>query len=123
MTRAVEGLSIRPDIVLVDGNKLPKLSIPARAIVKGDQSVPAISAASILAKVARDLAMMNYHEQYPQYGFDEHKGYLTPPHFAALKRYGPCPIHRRGYEPVRLLLNVPKDSFQAWPSPGQIPQA
>ena len=113
MRRAIAGLSLIPDIVLIDGNRLPALAIPARAIIKGDATVPVISAASILAKVARDHAMMKYHEQYPQYGFDKHKGYLTPPHFAALKHYGPCPIHRRGYEPVRLLLDLPRDGFRS----------
>ena len=78
MIRAVEGLKLKPSIVLIDGNRLPeKLSVPARAIVKGDASVPAISAASILAKVARDEAMLKYHEMFPLYRFDIHKGYLT----------------------------------------------
>jgi ribonuclease HII len=105
MIRAIGGLRTRPDLVLIDGNKIPKgLTIPARAIVKGDATVPAISAASILAKVARDEAMMTYHQQYPQYGFDVHKGYLTPPHFAALHQYGPCPVHRKSYAPIRALL-------------------
>ena len=105
MVRAIEGLKIRPGIVLIDGNKLPRnLAIPARAIVKGDATVPVISAASILAKVARDEAMLKYHERYPDYGFDSHKGYLTPPHFAALKEYGPCPVHRKSYAPIRALL-------------------
>jgi ribonuclease HII len=107
MVRAIDGLRIRPDLVLIDGNKIPKgLTIPARAIVKGDATIPAISAASILAKVARDEAMMTYHQQYPHYGFDVHKGYLTPPHFAALNQYGPCPVHRKSYAPIRALLVV-----------------
>jgi ribonuclease HII len=105
MTRAVEGLKIKPDLVLIDGNRLPKLSLPARTIIKGDVKVRVISAASILAKVARDAAMLKYHEQYPQYGFAQHKGYLTALHFAALKQYGPCAIHRKHYAPVRLLLD------------------
>jgi len=105
MIRAIAGLRIRPDLVLIDGNKIPKgLTIPTQAIVNGDATVPAISAASILAKVARDQAMMKYHQQYPQYGFDVHKGYLTPPHFAALNQYGPCPVHRKSYAPIRTLL-------------------
>lgn len=104
MQRAVGGLKVKPGIVLIDGNRLPKLPFPARTIVKGDAKVRAISAASILAKVARDGAMLNYHAQFPQYGFDANKGYLTATHLAALQRFGPCAIHRRSYEPVRVLL-------------------
>lgn len=111
MTRAVQGLKIKPDIVLIDGNRMPKLACPARTIVKGDAKVRVISAASILAKVARDEAMLRYHEQFPHYGFAEHKGYLTQSHFTALRQYGPCPLHRRSYEPIRLLLEAP-DKFQ-----------
>ncbi len=110
MTRAVAGLKIRPDLVLIDGNRLPKLDIPARAIVKGDAKVPAISAASILAKVARDEAILKYDLQFPQYGFASHKGYLTPFHLAALKQYGPCPVHRKNYAPIRELLSAPANS-------------
>ena len=107
MKRAIDGLRIRPDIVLIDGNKLPKgLTVPARAIVKGDATVAVISAASILAKVARDEAMLKYHEQYPQYGIDGHKGYLTAPHLAALKQHGPSPVHRKSYAPIRALLEA-----------------
>ncbi len=104
MQRAVAGLKLRPDIVLVDGNRLPQLPVPARAIVKGDAKVRSISAASILAKVARDEAMQKYHEQFPQYGFGDNKGYLTEFHLATLKQFGPCPIHRKHYAPVRALL-------------------
>lgn len=104
MQRAVEGLKLKPDIVLIDGNRLPRLAFPARTIVKGDAKVRCISAASILAKVARDQAMLKYHEQFPNYGFAENKGYLTEFHLATLKQFGPCPIHRRNYAPVRLLL-------------------
>ncbi len=104
MQRAVAGLKLKPGIVLVDGNRLPALPFPARAIVKGDAKVRVISAASILAKVARDEAMLKYHEQYPQYGFASNKGYLTEFHLATLRQFGPCPIHRKHYEPVRLLL-------------------
>jgi ribonuclease HII len=104
MQRAVEGLKLKPDIVLIDGNRMPKLSVPARTIVKGDAKVRSISAASILAKVARDEAMFRYHEQYPNYGFADNKGYLTEFHLATLKQFGPCPIHRKNYAPVRLLL-------------------
>ena len=104
MQRAVEGLKLKPDIVLIDGNRMPRLSIPARTIIKGDAKVRSISAASILAKVARDEAMLKYHEQFPNYGFCENKGYLTEFHLATLKQFGPCPIHRKNYAPVRALL-------------------
>ena len=104
MQRAVAGLKLKPGIVLIDGNRLPKLPFPARTIIKGDAKVRVISAASILAKVARDEAMLKYHEQFPQYGFDCNKGYLTEFHLATLKQFGPCPIHRKNYEPIRMLL-------------------
>ena len=104
MQRAVQGLKLKPDIVLIDGNRMPRLSIPARTIIKGDAKVRAISAASILAKVARDAAMLQYHEQFPNYGFAETKGYLTEFHLATLKQFGPGPIHRKNYAPVRALL-------------------
>ena len=104
MKRAVEGLHIKPGRALVDGNHAPVLDIPVTAIVKGDAKVSAISAASILAKVARDRAMVDYHRLYPEYGFDVHKGYLTREHIEALRKYGPCPIHRKTFAPIRGLL-------------------
>ena len=104
MRRAVEGLRLRPHKVLVDGNRLPILVIPAEAIVKGDSKVKAISAASILAKVHRDRLCLELHAQHPQYGFDGHKGYPTPAHLAALREHGVCPQHRRSFAPVRALL-------------------
>jgi ribonuclease HII len=104
MKRAVEGLHVRPGKVLVDGNRLPGLEMPAEAIIKGDDKVPAISAASILAKVARDRAMVEYDLQYPEYGFSVHKGYFTKDHMQALRQFGPCPIHRKTYGPIRELL-------------------
>jgi ribonuclease HII len=104
MKRAVEGLHVRPGKVLVDGNHLPRLEMPAEAIIKGDDKVPAISAASILAKVARDRAMVEYDQQYPEYGFSVHKGYFTKVHMQALRQFGPCPIHRKTYGPIRELL-------------------
>ena len=104
MQRAVAGLKLKPDIVLIDGNRMPRLSIPARTIVKGDAKVRSISAASILAKVARDESMLKYHEQFPNYGFADNKGYLTEFHLATLKHFGPCAIHRKNYAPVRVLL-------------------
>ena len=97
MRRAVLGLRLKPKMVLVDGNRLPTLDIPAEAIVKGDALVPAISAASILAKVMRDRMMRAYAEEYPEYGFDKHKGYGTAAHTEAILRYGPCPLHRRSF--------------------------
>jgi ribonuclease HII len=111
MQRAVSGLRLTPDIVLIDGNRMPDLPFPARTIIKGDARVRCISAASILAKVARDEAMLLYHEQFPQYGIDKHKGYLTPLHQAMLKQFGPCAIHRKNYEPIRALL-APSGSRQ-----------
>ena len=104
MQRAVAGLKLRPGIVLIDGNRMPKLPFPARTIIKGDAKVRVIGAASILAKVARDEAILKYHEQFPQYGFASNKGYLTGFHLATLKQFGPCPIHRQNYEPIRSLL-------------------
>jgi len=101
MRRAVEGLRLTPKQVLVDGNRLPVLKVPATAIVKGDATVPAISAASILAKVHRDRQCASLHAQWPQYGFDGHKGYPTEAHLAALRTHGPCPAHRRSFGPVR----------------------
>jgi ribonuclease HII len=101
MRRAVEGLRLRPNKVLVDGNRLPTLRIAAEAIIGGDAKVKAISAASILAKVHRDRLCQELHLQHPQYGFGEHKGYATPAHLAALKEHGACPQHRRSFAPVR----------------------
>jgi ribonuclease HII len=100
MQRAVEGLSVAPELALIDGNKCPVLTCKTTAIIKGDQTVPAISAASILAKVARDREMLVLHEQYPQYGFAQHKGYGTKQHLSALKNFGPSAIHRRSFAPV-----------------------
>ena len=108
MRRAVEGLSVTPTLVLVDGNRLPRWSFESRAIVKGDLHEPAIGAASILAKVQRDGEMQALHEQYPEYGFDQHKGYPTKAHLAALERLGATPIHRRTFAPVKRLLAHPE---------------
>jgi ribonuclease HII len=104
MKRAVESLGMQPDEVCVDGNMLPPIDCRCRAIVKGDQLVAAISAASILAKVARDAEMAALDGRYPGYGFASHKGYSTPEHLAALRTLGPCDIHRRSFEPVQVLL-------------------
>ncbi len=103
MSRALFALSIKPDLALVDGNKLPKqLPCPARAIVKGDQLEACISAASILAKTHRDALLAALDLRYPQYGFAIHKGYPTPQHLAALLEHGPCPEHRQSFAPVAL---------------------
>ena len=106
MQRAVQGLRLRPHKVLVDGNRLPTLAMPALAIVRGDALVAAISAASILAKVHRDALCTRLHEQHPQYGFDAHKGYPTAAHLAALRAHGACPQHRRSFAPVRAVCEV-----------------
>ena len=100
MKRAVEGLRLPPKLVLVDGNRLPTLSIRAEAIVQGDALVPAISAASILAKVHRDRLCETMHQRYPVYGFDQHKGYGTAQHMAALQAHGPADCHRMTFAPV-----------------------
>ncbi len=104
MRRAVEGLATQPHEILVDGLFCPTVSMPARAIVKGDSKEPAISAASILAKVARDREMYRLHEQFPRYRFDLHKGYGTVVHMAALAKHGVSPVHRLSYAPVRKIL-------------------
>jgi len=104
MRRAVEGLRLKPVKVLVDGNRLPRLDVLAEAIVKGDVKVQAISAASILAKVYRDRWCIEFHQQYPQYGFDGHKGYGTAEHMAALRAHGACPQHRKSFAPVAEVL-------------------
>ena len=104
MRRAVEGLRLKPTLVLVDGNRLPVLNMRAEAIVKGDSKVQAISAASILAKVTRDRWCAELDTQYPQYGFAGHKGYGTAEHLAALQMHGACPEHRKTFGPVAKLL-------------------
>ncbi|MEX3814598.1 ribonuclease HII [Paraburkholderia sp. BR13439] len=101
MKRAVEGLSVVPTLVKVDGNRCPTLSIRSEAVIGGDALVKSISAASILAKVARDRMLLELHEAYPVYGFDAHAGYGTPQHLAALRDHGPCEHHRRSFAPVR----------------------
>lgn len=108
MKRAVQTLHIQPELALVDGNQPPRLQCQVQTIVKGDALIEAISAASILAKTARDHDLLKLHMQYPAYGFDQHKGYGTALHMARLKEFGPSPIHRRSFAPVRALLENPK---------------
>ena len=104
MQRAVAGLSVQPTLVLVDGNRCPVLPMRSEPVVKGDSRVPAIAAASILAKVARDREMLELDQQYPGYGIAGHKGYPTPVHLAALRELGATPVHRRSFGPVRKAL-------------------
>jgi ribonuclease HII len=106
MRRAVEQLEMVPDEAWIDGEHCPQLACKARAVIGGDRSVPQISAASILAKTARDAEMRRLHGEYPNYGLDRHKGYPTPEHLALLERHGACAIHRRSFAPVRRLLGA-----------------
>ena len=101
MKRAVETLIVQPQVVYVDGNRAPELRMPVTTVLSGDDRVPAISAASIVAKVVRDAEMEALAETYPQYGFERHKGYATRVHLAALRRFGPTPLHRRSFAPIR----------------------
>ena len=107
MRRAVLGLSRPADFVLVDGNPVQGLPVPSENIVKGDAKSASIAAASILAKTSRDLFMMEAAKQYPQYRFEVHKGYCTRLHTDLIRKYGPCPLHRKTFEPVRSILNPP----------------
>lgn len=112
MARALARLAVAPTLALVDGNRLPNaLPCPARAIIGGDASEPAISAASILAKVTRDRILVGYEARWPGYGFARHKGYPTTEHCAALRRLGPCPEHRRSFAPVRAVCTRPSNTF------------
>ncbi|MBR7781968.1 ribonuclease HII [Undibacterium luofuense] len=104
MRRAVEGLAIVPELALIDGNRCPVMKIRSEAIVKGDDKVAEISAASILAKTARDAQLMVLHQQYPDYAFDQHKGYPTALHLARLAQHGVTPVHRKSFGPVKKLL-------------------
>lgn len=108
MRRAVLGLKTLPELALVDGNQCPKLPCQTKTIVKGDQTVAVISAASVIAKVSRDRIMQTLDKQYPNYGFAKHKGYPTKAHLLALQNYGVSPIHRRSYAPVKRILNLVK---------------
>ena len=111
MQRAVEGLSVTPRLALIDGNRCPKLSVPSAPVIQGDGQVPAIAAASILAKVSRDREMQALDLVYPGYGLAGHKGYPTPAHLEALRRLGPTLIHRRSFAPVRSLLEQAAESL------------
>ena len=104
MRRAVEGLSIQPTLALIDGNRCPVMSVRSESIIGGDDKVAAISAASILAKTARDAALYALHDAYPLYGFDRHKGYPTALHLERLRLHGVSPVHRRSYAPVKKIL-------------------
>ena len=104
MQRAVEGLSVQPDMALIDGNRCPTLACPAQAIVKGDAKELCIGAASIIAKVTRDQDMQAWHKRYPYYGLDKHKGYPTKQHLLALAEHGVCDQHRRSFGPVARIL-------------------
>lgn len=104
MRRAIEGLSIHPDLVLIDGNRCPEAPYNMEAVIKGDAKVPEIGAASILAKVTRDAEMVELHEQYPLYGFAGHKGYPTKIHLEAIRKYGILPCHRQSFKPIKNLL-------------------
>lgn len=104
MTRAVQALSPAAEHALIDGNRCPELGCTSQAVVKGDQRVLSIGAASIIAKVTRDREMLTLHEQYPDYGFNQHKGYGTKVHMAALEMHGATPLHRRSFAPVRRVI-------------------
>lgn len=106
MQRAVAGLALAPELVLVDGNRCPQLDYPSQAVIRGDALVPAISAASIIAKVSRDREMVELDSSYPGYGLAKHKGYPSKAHLEALQALGVTPVHRRSYAPVRRLLEV-----------------
>ena len=112
MQRAVEGLSVTPRMALIDGNRCPKLSVPSAPVIQGDGQVPALAAASILAKVSRDREMCALDLCYPGYGLSGHKGYPTPAHLEALRRLGPTIIHRRSFAPVRVLLEQAAEGFE-----------
>lgn len=107
MAAAILCLREAPDFVLVDGNQAPPISMPCQLIVKGDTLSQSIMAAAIIAKVTRDRKMVEYDKEWPQYGFASHKGYSTPEHLAALKEWGPCPLHRQSFEPVKKCQEIP----------------
>lgn len=111
MHRALEKIREAPDLILIDGNRAPQFGIPTVPIVKGDAKSASIACASILAKVARDRHLLELDRLYPKYGFASHKGYGTPEHLEALQAYGPCPLHRRSFEPVKGMLVDTSEGF------------
>jgi ribonuclease HII len=111
MQRAIAGLHITPDSALIDGNQLPYLTIPAQTIVKGDSKIPAISAASIIAKVYRDQLMVDYHQQYPDFSFHLHKSYGTKQHLSEIEQFGFLDIHRKSFNPVKTLITLSKSKI------------
>lgn len=112
MLEAISKLPISPHFLLVDGMKLPHPSIPAQKIIDGDAKSQSIAAASIIAKETRDQLMVQYHERWPEYGFNQHKGYGTEKHLKALQAYGICPLHRLSFEPVKALLKIEDPQLQ-----------
>lgn len=119
MRRAVEGLKVTPTLALIDGNRCPVMQVRSEAVIGGDDKIQEISAASILAKTARDAALRALHLQYPNYGFDQHKGYPTELHLERLRLHGVSPVHRRSYAPVRALLDdaIPHGALPNLPPP------
>ena len=113
MQRAVQGLDTKPHLALIDGNRCPSLDCPKQAVVKGDQRVQSISAASIIAKVARDRMMVELHGKFPAYGFDRHKGYPTPQHRRAIAEHGVTALHRRSFAPVREALRIQAEAVSS----------
>jgi ribonuclease HII len=107
MRQAIASLPHPPDYLLIDGNQLPSLAVPAEAIVEGDGRSVSIAAASVLAKVTRDRLLVELDAQWPQYGFKQHKGYATAQHIQAIHKHGPCPIHRKSFDPIKSMLNPP----------------
>ena len=105
MQDALQKLDYTPDCVLVDGEAIPSLTLKQHPLVKGDSKSVCIAAASVIAKVTRDRIMVDYHQQYPEYGFNENKGYGTPFHMEALRKHGPCPIHRNSFKPIKSMMN------------------
>lgn len=106
MKRAISGLTVRPSLVLVDGNRVPRIDLPVNAIIQGDDKIAAISAASIIAKTTRDHWLEELDERYPEYGFARHKGYGTKEHLEALAKYGPLPVHRKSFGPVKQAIEL-----------------
>ena len=117
MVFALDALPVKPDYVLVDGLRVPAIRIRQKAIVGGDAKSFSIAAASVIAKVTRDRMMLRVHEQFPQYNFAQHKGYATPEHLAALEKYGPSPVHRKSFAPVRQIVEPVQVEFAALQTP------